>query len=91
MALELPDDLATLLLTRAQEGGAVRVSQVVDGGDLASFVVELGKTETFRALTCVSRQFAALSRPVLRSSGRQAYREAVGGTAAHVAFVEFHN
>ena len=71
----IPDDVATVLLRLVQEGGEIKVVEVLgDSEDGAvTFVLECKRTAASRALACVNKQFARLTKPCLRQLGREAY------------------
>lgn len=90
--MSLPDDLATTILSYAQARGSVHITQALDGDDnVESYEIVVTKTAVLRVLACVSKQFARLHRAVLRSIGRDKYRETVFGDTrfVHIRFQNF--
>ena len=71
----IPDDVAIILLRLAQDGGDIKVIEVVSDSEdgAVTFVLECKRTATSRALACVNEQFARLIKPCLRQLGREAY------------------
>ena len=71
----IPDDVATMLLRLVQDGGEIKVVEVLGDSDdgAVTFVLECKRTATSRALACVNKQFARLIKPCLRQLGREAY------------------
>ena len=88
----LPDDVAQIIVQAVAADCQVRISQVLSGdaSDLTSWVVEVVKSTSTRAMACVNHQFARLTRPVTRAIGQRAYHVASYGPE-HVVFVEIRN
>jgi hypothetical protein len=59
----IPDDVATMLLRLVQDGGEIKIVEVLgDSEDGAvTFVLECKRTATSRALACINKQFARTS------------------------------
>ena len=100
--MNLPDDVAHVILSAAQADGRIIEYSVVDEDEdnayRFSYCLEVVKTRTFRALTCVSSQMKRLARPILMELGRVAYRTssihtrfAGSPNVEHIVFIELRN
>ena len=100
--MNLPDDVAHVILSAAQADGRIIEYSVVDEDEdnayKLSYCLEVVKTRCFRALTCVSSQMRRLARPILMDLGRAAYhtssihsRFCGSPNIEHIVFIEMRN
>ena len=90
--MDLPDDAARLVLDAAQASGRTILSVLIGQAQaVPAYCIEVVKTRTTRALACVCRQMARLSRLVLRDICHRTYRNAIGLEPERVVFLETRN